>query len=29
MIYGTGRIVLYSRYSFQCRPYRDKLGDLA
>lgn len=24
----TGRIVLYSRYNFQRRPYRDKLGEL-
>lgn len=28
MIYRTGRITLYSRYCFQCRPYRDKLGEL-
>lgn len=28
MLYGTGRIVLYSRYSFLRRPYRDRLGEL-
>lgn len=28
MIYGTGRIVLYSRYSFLHRPRRDWVGEL-
>lgn len=28
MIYGSGRTVLYSRYSFRNRPWRIKLGEL-
>ncbi|WP_434513748.1 Arm DNA-binding domain-containing protein [Dechloromonas sp. ARDL1] len=28
MIYGTGRIVFYSRYAYLRRPYRDWIGEL-
>lgn len=28
MIYGTGRIVFYSRYTYLRRPYRDWIGEL-
>lgn len=27
MIYGTGRAVFYSRYTYQRRPYRDRVGE--